>query len=455
MLSYKNKTLVPFRIGAFTAVVLSLFFILLWGIRFFSIDFLSNFLPETIRELFDKSPIWVTYCYILIASINLVAAMLLFQRNIFSVVISQIAAAGMLFMIIHHLFITDLIGIYEAIEIFMTLIFYLLLAWFSKYSSNNGYLSNISRETSRVSLKIQEGCDHECAYCLIPLLKGNSRSDSLKNILSNAKSMADEGIKDIVLIGDNVGDFGTGEKGNLNHPHSFFDLLNELDKIGDVHRFSFLSITTPMFSDRTLNFIKESQRLSPYFSIKMDSGSETILQKMNRPFPLKAYKELFLNIKKIMPEAYIVVEIIVGFPGETDELFNETVQFLSEADISYLTATAYSSKRKTRAFDMKGTVSKGVCKKRKKVLVELSRRKLKIFYENQLGEEKTVLFENKRRGDYIYGYTDNHIKVKAVWSSELGNTLHKVRLTGINSSFMLFDFINDEASRGRDSYVKI
>ncbi|AUC84906.1 tRNA (N(6)-L-threonylcarbamoyladenosine(37)-C(2))-methylthiotransferase MtaB [Polaribacter sp. ALD11] len=456
MLSYKNKTLGSFKVGAIFAIIFSFLFILLWGVRFFQIDFLLIFLPETIREMFDKSPMWVFYGYLLTALANFVAAILLFRRNIVSVIVSQYAAAGMLMVILCHFFITDYIGLYEAVEMFVTLMFYLLLAWFSKNSRKNGYLSKISKEITTVSLKIQEGCSHECAYCLIPLLKGASRSDTLDNILSNAKDMADEGIKDIVLIGDNIGDFGKGEKGNLNHPHSFLDLLKKLDKIGGIHRFSFLSVTTPMFSDATLEFIKESIRFSPYFSIKMDSGSDTVLKNMNRPFPLSAYKDLFLNIKKIMPDAYIVVEIIVGFPGETDELFNESVNFLLEADISYIAPTMYSDKRGTKAFEIKdGSVSKNVRKKRKKVLVELSKKKLQAFYENQLGEEKMVLFENKRRGDYIYGYTDNRVKVKCAWNPELGNSLHMVKLIGVNRSFMLFDFMKDEISVEEGSYVKI
>ncbi|MCI2229609.1 radical SAM protein [Polaribacter sp. MSW13] len=456
MFSYKNKTLGPFKTGSIFAIIFSTFFILLWIVRFFQIDFLSTFLPETIREMFDDSPKWVIYGYLLIALTNLVAAILLFRRKIVSVVVSRYAAVGMLMVIIYHFFITEYIGLYEALEMFATLMFYLFLAWFSKYSREKGFLSKISRETTTISLKIQEGCDHECAYCQVPILKGNSRSDTLNNILSNAKNMADEGIKDIVLIGDNVGDFGTGEKGNLNHPHSFFDLLKALDKIGDIHRFSFLSITTPMFSDSTLNFIKNSNRFAPYFSIKMDSGSDAVLKMMNRPFPLKPYKDLFLNINKIMPNAYITVEIIVGFPGESDKLFAATVDFLSKANISYIVPTVYSEKIKTKAFGIKdGTVSKSIRKKRQKELVELSKKKLHAFYENQLGEEKTVLFENKRRGDYIYGFTYNHIKIKTAWNPELGNTIQKIKLTGINGSFMLFDFVKDEDSKDHDNYVKI
>lgn len=454
MIFYKNKILSPFKIGTILAVYFSLLFILLWSVRFFKVDIILNLLPETIREMFDESPKWVFYGYLCIALTNLVASILLFKKKIAAVTISQLAGTGMLILITYHFFSNNDIGLYEAVEMLFTLIFYLMLAWFSKYATEKGYLSKFAKETTKVSLKVQEGCDHKCEYCLIPIVRGASKSDSLENILLNAKKMAAEGIKDIVLIGDNIGDFGKGEKGNLNHLHSFFDLLKELDKIGDIHRFSFMSVTTPMISDKTLLFIKESNRFSPYFSIKMDSGSQTTLELMNRPFPLNAYKELYLNIKRILPDAYIIVEVIVGFPGETDQLFNETVQFLSQADISYISVAIYNDKRGTKAANIKeSVVSKKIRYKRKKVLTELSKNKLQTFYQSQIGKEEVVLFENKRRGDYIYGYTGNHIKIKAAWNPILANTLCKVKLTGIHKGFMLFNFVDKKEFS--EEYVKI
>ncbi len=457
MLPYKkNKYLSPFRITVLFTIFLSLFFLFLGVIRFFKIDFFLNFLPKTTREVLYESPIWTNYIYLIIVLTNLVAIILLLKKKRLTVVVSQYLAVSMMLLIVYHFFIMKEIGFYIAIEMLFTIIFYVFFAWLADYAERKGYLSKIPKEKTSVFLKIQEGCDHECAYCPIPIRKGSSRSDTLQNIVANAQSMAEEGIKDIVLIGDNIGDFGTGEKGNLKHDHSFLELLMELDKIGGIHRFSFLSVTTPMFSDRTLNFIKKSNRFSPYFSIRMDSASDEMLTKMNRPFPLKPYKELFSNIKQIMPDAYIIVEIIVGFPGETDELFNETVQFLSEADISNIQTTVYSNKIGTKASKItEGIVSASVCRKREKVLIELSKKKLKAFYKSQLGKAKNVLFENKRRGDYIYGFTDNHVKVKATWDSKLGNSLHKVKLTGINESFMLFDFIEYKVESDYDNYIQI
>jgi MiaB/RimO family radical SAM methylthiotransferase len=458
MIKSINKTILSFKTVSIFAIFLSLTLNFLCVIRFlhryYPLNFLPETIPETIPEILDKSPIWFFYIYTLIAITILIASILLYRKNIISVTLSNYAAAIMLLLITSYFFSTNYISFYVALELVVSLLFYLFLAWFSRYANNRGYLSKFSKEVTTVSLKIQEGCDHECSYCPIPSKKGSSKSDTLKNIIANVEAMADEGIKDIVLTGDNVGDFGTGEKGNLTHLHGFFDLIKELDEIGGIHRFSFLSITTPMISDKTLNFIKKSNRFSPDFSIKMDSGSDNMLKIMNRPYSLKQYKDLYLDIKKIIPEAFIDVEIIVGFPGETDELFNETVEFLSEEDISHITPSIYSEKIGSKAFGIKkGIVSKNTQKKRKKILSELSKEKLKFFYKNQLGSEKIVLFENRRRGDFIYGYTENHIKVKAAWNPKLGNTVHKIRLTGINRSVMSFDFIKDE--RRSNSFVFI
>jgi MiaB/RimO family radical SAM methylthiotransferase len=456
MFVFKNKTICSFRSIARFAVFSSLFFILLWGIRFFQIDSLLKFLPETIREMFDKSPIWVFYAYFLSTLTNLITAVLLLKRDIIVTTVAQLSATAMLLFISYHFFSKDYIGLYEAIEMLATLLFYLFWAWFAKYARRNGYLSKFSKQTTTVSLNIQEGCNHECTYCPIPLIKGNSRSDSLINILANAEGMAAEGIKDIVLIGDNISDFGTGEKGDSKHSHSFYDLLEKLDQMGGVDRFSFQSITSPLLSDKTLKFVRHSKRFTPYFSVTMGSGSEEMMQKMKRPFPLSLYKDLFLNIKRINPVSYVGVEVIIGFPGETDALFNETVQFLSASDISFIKATMYSKKKGTKASEIKqGFVSKTICKKRKKLLLELSKKKLQAFYESQLGKEKTVLFENTRRGNYIHGFTENHIKVKCTWNRKLGNTTHKIELTGINGSFMLFDFVKKDDYNINESYVHI
>ena len=459
MINYDKKSLkIPFRPGALLAVFSSIFLILFGIARFFHIDFILNLLPETTREAMDDSALWVYYVYLVTALSNFAAVILLYRRSILSVTISQYSAAGMILIITNHFFTTENIYPYEALEMFLTLMFYLSFAWFTTYARRNGELERIPNGRTTISLKIQEGCDHGCAYCAIPLRKGKSRSDSLKNIIANAEGMAEAGIKDIVLVGDNVGDYGKGENGNLKHEHTFLDLINELDKIGDVHRFTFLSVTTPMFSDRTLKVIKKSKRFSPYFSVEMDSGSETMLKKMNRPFPLKAYKDHFINVKAVIPEAYIIVQIIVGFPGETDELFNETVQFLSESDISYITPILYSDRVKVGAKSygtIRGAVSKKISKKRKKILTELSKQKLNNFYKTQIGTERVVLFENRSKKGFVYGYTDNHVKIKTKWDPKLGNTLHKINLTGINGSFMTFDFVEDQRFITHDSYSQI
>ena len=215
----QNKIKIPFRPVTILAIFSSFIFIFLGVIRFFHIDFFLQILPEITREVLDDSPMWVYYAYLVTAISNFLVVVLLYRRNMFSLTLSQYSAAGIIIIISYHFFTTEYIYLYEAIEMIFTLMFYLLLAWFVTYARRNGELERISKEKTTVSLKIQEGCDHECAYCPIPLRKGNSRSDTLKNILANAESMAEEGIKDIVLVGDNVGDFGTGEKGNLKHLH--------------------------------------------------------------------------------------------------------------------------------------------------------------------------------------------------------------------------------------------
>ena len=457
MFQYEKKNFkIPFRSAALASIFSSIFLILLGVARFFHIDFILNLLPETIREAMDNSALWVYYVYLITAISNFAAVILLYRRNLLSVTISQYSAAGMLLIITNHFFVTDNIYPLEALEMLLTLMFYLSFAWFTTYARRNGELERISKDKTTISLKIQEGCDHECAYCPVPSRKGSSRSDTLKNIIANAQNMAEAGIKDIVLVGDNVGDYGKGENNNLRHEHTFLDLIKELDKIGDIHRFTFLSITTPMFSEKTLNYIKKSKRFSPYFSVRMDSGSETMLKKMNRPYPLKYYKELFLNVKRIIPEAYIIVEILVGFHGETEELFNETVQFLSESDISYISTTIYTDKIGTKAFGTtKGAVPKNTRKKRAKILKELSKQKLSDFYNTQIGLERVVLFENKNKRGFMIGYTDNHVKIKTKWDPKLGNSLHKIKLTGINGSFMTFDFVEDQRFITHESYAQI
>lgn len=454
----KNKFQIPFRLVTIVAVFTSVFFITLGAIRFFEINFFLKFLPETTREVLDKSPVWFYYVYIVTSITNLYAVTLLYKRSLLSIATSKYSAIGMIVLITYYFFTTEHIYLYVAIEMLITLMFYLLFAWFTTYARKKGELEKISKEKTTMALKIQEGCDHGCLYCSIPKRKGKSRSDTLTNILANAEYMAEEGVKDIVLVGDNVGDFGTGEKGNLKYLYSLLDLMKELDKVGDIHRFTLLSVVTPMFSDKTLNFIKNSKRFTPYFSVEMDSASATMLKKMKRPFSLEAYKDHFIRVKEFMPEAYIDVQIIVGFPGETDELFNETVEFLSTSNISYITPILYSDKVKVGAKSygtIKGAVSRKLSKKRKAILKELSKKKLKTFYETQLGQERLVLFESRSKRGFIYGYTDNNVKVKLPWDPELGNSLHKIKLTGIDGSFMLFDFVKDGSFITHESFSKI
>jgi len=445
MRSVKKEKVIPFRTICTLIVVLSVTFIIIGVARFFKIDFILDLLPEITREVLHESPTWVYYVYLITISINSLAVVLLLRRNIFTVPLNQLAAGGMVLLILYHYFSTEVLYAFTAVEMLITLAFYISLAWFASYANETGHLLKSTEENTTVLLKVQEGCNHACAYCPVPSRKGKSRSNSVRNITQDVWQMAEEGIREVVISGDNVGDFGTGEYGDLDHDHTFLDLLKELDPIKGIERFRFLSVTTPMFSKKTLKFIKESSRLSNHFNIRMDSGSNEMLKKMNRPYLLAPYKELFKNIKKLMPDAFISVEILVGFPGETEDLFMETYNCLSELDISFISTQTYVDKLGTPAFNIrKNVVPKPERAKRRRKLIELSKKKLHTFYESQIDKEMIVLFENKNKKGYIYGYTDNFIKVKTAWKYELESALRKVRLTEINGSFMSFEYLETE-----------
>lgn len=287
-------------------------------------------------------------------------------------------------------------------------------------------------DRTRAFLKVQDGCDYKCTYCTIPLARGISRSDTLENVLKNAKEISERGIKEIVLTGVNIGDYGKGEFGNKHHKHTFFELVQALDKVQGIHRLRISSIEPNLLKDETIEFVANSESFVPHFHIPLQSGSDILLRKMKRRYLTRIYTERVAKIKEVMPNACIGVDVIVGFPGETDELFLETYQYLSEMDISYLHVFTYSERPNTEAIEMKGVVPQKIRNKRSKMLRGLSVKKRRAFYESQLGNELTVLFESENKGGYIYGFTENYVKVKTPWNPKLINTLHKVRLTKID-----------------------
>jgi threonylcarbamoyladenosine tRNA methylthiotransferase MtaB len=299
-------------------------------------------------------------------------------------------------------------------------------------------------DRTRAFLKIQDGCDYKCTYCTIPLARGISRSDTLENVLKNAKEIASKGIKEIVLTGVNIGDYGKGEFGNKKHEHTFFELVKELDKINGIHRLRISSIEPNLLTDATIDFVSKSSSFVPHFHIPLQSGSDELLKKMKRRYLQKTYTNRVDKIKETMPNACIGVDVIVGFPGETDELFLETYNYLNALNISYLHVFTYSERPNTEAFDMEGVVPNNIRAKRSKMLRGLSVKKRRAFYESQLGKTATVLFENENKEGYIHGFTENYIKVKTPWNPALINTLHTVSLTEIDTDGLVrFEFINE------------
>ncbi len=296
-------------------------------------------------------------------------------------------------------------------------------------------------DRTRAFLKVQDGCDYKCTYCTIPLARGISRSDTLENVLKNVEEIVAKGIKEIVLTGVNIGDYGKGEYGNKKHEHTFYELVQALDEVDGAERFRISSIEPNLLKNETINFVSNSRAFVPHFHIPLQSGNNEMLKLMRRRYQRELYVERVNKIKEVMPHACIGVDVIVGFPGETDDHFLDTYNFLNELDISYLHVFTYSERDNTLATTMNGVVPKNVRAKRSKMLRGLSVKKRRAFYENQLGAIRTVLFENDNKEGYIQGFTENYVKVKAPWNPELANTLQKVILTNIDDDGLVrFDF---------------
>lgn len=286
-------------------------------------------------------------------------------------------------------------------------------------------------DRTRAFLKVQDGCDYKCTYCTIPLARGISRSDTLSNVLENAAQIASQGIKEIVLTGVNIGDYGKGEFGNKKHEHTFLDLVKALDQVSGIHRLRISSIEPNLLKNETIDFVAGSNTFVPHFHIPLQSGSDMVLGLMRRRYQKDLYVDRVQNIKQTMPHACIGVDVIVGFPGETEAYFLETYHFLQELDISYLHVFTYSERDNTLAATMSGVVPKKIRSKRSRMLRGLSAKKRRAFYEGQLGTVRTVLFEGENKAGYVHGFTENYVKVKTPWDPQLVNTLHKVQLSEI------------------------
>ncbi|MDC1218131.1 tRNA (N(6)-L-threonylcarbamoyladenosine(37)-C(2))-methylthiotransferase MtaB [Flavobacteriaceae bacterium] len=288
-------------------------------------------------------------------------------------------------------------------------------------------------DRTRSFLKVQDGCDYNCTYCTIPQARGVSRSDTLENVITNARKIASTGIKEIVLTGVNIGDYGKGENGNKKHEHSFLELIRALDKIDLIDRIRISSIEPNLLSPEIIQFVANSQRFVPHFHIPLQSGSDRVLKSMRRRYLTLLYLQRVIEIKQLMPDSCIGVDVIVGYPGETEEDFLTSYRFLADLDISYLHVFTYSERPNTEALAIEQVIPQAIRNKRSKMLRALSVKKRRAFYESQLGKSFTVLFEGENNKGYCNGFTENYIKVRSAWNPELVNTLKEITLESIDS----------------------
>jgi threonylcarbamoyladenosine tRNA methylthiotransferase MtaB len=291
-------------------------------------------------------------------------------------------------------------------------------------------------DRTRSFLKVQDGCNYKCTFCTIPLARGKSRSDTVENVISNAKKIGEAGTKEIVLTGVNLGDFGNGteviEGARPKKEAMFIDLIKELDKVEEIERFRISSIEPNLCTDEVIEFVAESERFVPHFHMPLQSGNDKQLRMMSRRYKSELYVQRVKKIKSIMPHCCIGVDVIVGFPGETDEDFLETINFLENLDISYLHVFTYSERANTPAAEMEDAVPMEKRRKRNEMLRNLSAKKKEIFYRQYLGRYRDILFEVHRDETKMTGFTDNYIKVELPFQADLINKIATVQLQNIN-----------------------
>lgn len=278
-------------------------------------------------------------------------------------------------------------------------------------------------ERTRTFLKVQDGCDYHCAFCTIPLARGTSRSNSIAETIAAATKAAESGVKEIVLTGVNIGDFGKLPDGSDRTEETFFELIKELEKQVDVSRFRISSIEPNLLTEDIIRFVAKSEKFMPHFHIPLQSGSNRILKFMRRKYLRELYTERVAFIKSAMPHACIGVDVIVGFPGETEQDFLDTYNFLNELDVNYFHVFTYSERANTKAINMSEIVPLEERKRRNKMLRILSEKKRVAFYRQHDGTTRTVLWEAEKDGDEMNGYTDNYIKVSAPYNADFANTI--------------------------------
>lgn len=278
-------------------------------------------------------------------------------------------------------------------------------------------------DRTRIFLKVQDGCDYNCAFCTIPLARGKSRSDSIANVVANVQEIANSGVKEIVLTGINLGDFGKGFTGGKKREESFFELIKALDELNIIPRFRISSIEPNLLTNEIIEWVSNSQHFMPHFHIPLQSGSNKMLGLMRRRYQREWYADRVGLIKTLMPHAAIGVDVITGFPGELDEDFEDCFDFLQLLDVTYLHVFTYSERENTLAFDMKPVVPIRSRNERTKRLRNLSYLKMQYFTAQHVGETRKVLFESADKNGMMEGYTDNYIKVTAPFKAEWANQI--------------------------------
>ncbi|UXX78481.1 tRNA (N(6)-L-threonylcarbamoyladenosine(37)-C(2))-methylthiotransferase MtaB [Reichenbachiella carrageenanivorans] len=291
---------------------------------------------------------------------------------------------------------------------------------------NNAY--SIADRT-RTFLKVQDGCNYGCAFCTIPLARGKSRSDTIENILKSAHEIAQTEVKEVVLTGVNIGDFGVQDG---RRKERFLELIQTLDEVEGIERYRISSIEPNLLNNQIIEFVAKSKRFVPHFHIPLQSGSNKILKLMNRRYLRELYVERVAKIKQEMPDACIGVDVITGFPGETHEDFLDTYNFINELPVSYLHVFTYSERANTHAVEMDGVVPKKERNERSNMLRILSEKKKHAFYESQLGKAFSVLLENDVKEGYMFGFTENYLKVKLPFQEDLVNQVRLVKMEAVN-----------------------
>ena len=315
----------------------------------------------------------------------------------------------------------------------------------------NSYESSYSvDDRTRSFLKVQDGCDYKCTYCTIPKARGISRSDSLENIKRNISDIISKGVKEIVLTGVNIGDFGHGTD------EQFFDLIKELDKIDGIDRFRISSIEPDLLKNEIIDFVSSSDKFAPHFHIPLQSGSDNLLKKMRRRYTTDLYRQRINRIKKLMPDACIGVDVIVGFPSETEEEFQKTMNFLIDLPISYLHVFTYSERANTTAPRMEGSVPMATRKKRSQQLRNLSEKKKRAFYLSQINKKEKVVFEQQQENGIMFGFTSNYIKVKTGYNPYMINQTGHVKLLDLTpDGAMSMVFTKEEQKTEQITELKV